>query len=333
MTEDAPPRMKAVEAPASRGNLHPMWLAIKTAISLGLIVVVVWKLDFSAVWEKSRQLSVALILSVVCIFALQTYVAACRWWLILRHHHLGIRLLTTVRITLIGTFFNQLLPSSIGGDVARAWYVYRNGYSKKIAVITVLSDRIYGMLLLACLAIIFFPIIVYFSVSNAALIVVGVLIIGASSALIAAFWLDRLPGWMQRWAFIRHLGSLSEATRAITADRRAIVPLLGLSFLIHAITILATLVLLAAVAPQHNLLLCAALVPVITLMAMVPVSIAGWGVRESIMIYGLGLANVPREAALIVSILIGLSLAAVGLLGGLTWLLQNNRDKPRQPVA
>jgi uncharacterized membrane protein YbhN (UPF0104 family) len=138
---------------------------------------------------------------------------------------------------------------------------------------------------------------------------------------------------MQRWAFIRHLGSLSEATRAIAADRRAVVPVLGLSLLIHAITILATLALLAAVAPQPKLLLCAALVPVITLIAMLPVSIAGWGVRESIMVYGLGLASIPREAALIVSIMIGLSLAAVGLLGGLTWLIQNDRDRSRQPVA
>jgi glycosyltransferase 2 family protein len=165
------------------------------------------------------------------------------------------------------------------------------------------------------------------------LIVIGVLILGASSALIAVFWLDCLPGWMRRWAFIRHLGSLSEATRAVAADRRAVVPILGLSLLIHAITILATLALLAAVAPQHNLLLCAALVPIITLMAMLPVSIAGWGVRESIMVYGLGLANVPREAALIVSILIGLSLVTVGLLGGLTWLLHNESDAPRQPVV
>lgn len=333
MTDDAPPRTEAVEAPARRGKVDPMWLAIKSAISLGLIVVVSWKLDFAAVWDKSRQLSGTLILAVVLMFVVQTVVAAWRWWVILRHHHLAIRLLTAVRISFIGAFFNQLLPSSIGGDVARAWYVYRYGYSKGIAVITVLSDRIYGMLLLACLAIILLPVLVYFSISSEALVVVGVLILAASAALMAAFWLDRLPAWTQRWAVIRHLGSLSEATRAITADTRTLVPILGLSFLIHAITILATLVLLTAVAPQHNLLLCAALVPVITLMAMVPVSIAGWGVRESVMIYGLGLANVPREAALIVSILVGLSLAAVGVLGGLTWLIQNNHDKPRQPLA
>jgi hypothetical protein len=265
------------------------------------------------------------------MFAVQTYVAGWRWWVILRHHHLGIRLLTTVRICLIGAFFNQLLPSSIGGDVARAWYVYRKGHSKRISVITVLSDRIYGMLMLACLAIMFFPVLVYFSVSTEALIVAGVLTMAALSALIAVFWLDFLPSSMQRWALIRHLGSLSEAARAITADRRAIAPLLGLSFLIHAITILAVVVLLEAVGPQSNLLLCAALVPVIMLVAMVPVSIAGWGVRESVMIYGLGLANVPPEAALIVSILLGLSLAVVGLFGGLIWLIQINQRRSWKP--
>ena len=330
MTDDAGPPNEAL---TSRGKAHPLWLALKTAISLGLIIFVFWKLDFASVWEKSRQLSVVLIVSVVLMFAVQTYIAAWRWWVILRHHHLEMRLLTTVRICLIGAFFNQLLPSSIGGDVARAWYVYRNGLSKRMAVITVLSDRIYGMVVLDFLAIVFFPALLYYSVSHEALIVIGVLIMSASSALVAVFWLDCLPDWLQRWAVIRQLGALSAATRAITMDGRAIVPVLGLSLLIHAITILAILLLLAAVAPHHNLFLCAALIPVIILMAMVPMSIAGWGVREGIMVYGLGLANVSQEAALIVSIVVGLSLAAVGLAGGLVWFFQNHLDKPRYKVA
>jgi len=306
---------------------------MKAAISLGLIIVVLRRVDFVTIWEKSRQLSGALIVSVVIMFAVQTYVAAWRWWVILRHHHIDIGLFATVRICLIGAFFNQLLPTSFGGDVARAWYVYRTGCGKKPSVITVLSDRIYGMLTLACLAIISFPVLIHFSVSNDALIMIGALSMGAALALIAAFWLDCLPGWALRWAFIRHLGSLSEATRAIMVDRRAVVPLLGLSFLVHAITVLAIVVLLGAIAPHVNLLLCAALVPVIMLMATVPISIAGWGVRESIMIYGFGLADVRPEAALIVSIMVGLSLAAVGLLGGVTWFIWVNRDRPKRSVA
>ena len=270
MNEDAAPDVEAAEVDASGAKLHPLWIALKVAISLGLIGVVFWKFDFATLWEKSRQLSVALIVAVMLMFVVQTYVAAWRWWVILRHHGLDIRLSTSVRICLIGAFFNQLLPSSFGGDVARAWYVYRKGYSKRIAVITVLSDRIYGMAMLAGLANIFFPVLVYFSVSHDALIAIGVVIMSASSALIAAFWLDRLPAWTRRWSFIRHLGALSEATRAVTADRSAILPLLGLSFLIHAVTILAIVALLGAVAPHVNLLLCAALVPVIMLMATVP---------------------------------------------------------------
>jgi len=333
MTEDAQPQMDTVEAIASRGKPHPMWIVLKAAISLGLFVVVFWRFDFATLWERSRQLSGALISAVVLMFAVQAFFAAWRWWVILRHHRLGMRLSTTMRICLIGAFFNQLLPSSFGGDVARAWYVYRNGHSKRISVLTVLSDRIYGMAMLAGLAAIFFPVLVHYSVKPDALIVIGAVIAAASTALGAAFWLDRLPAWTLRWRFMRHLGYLSEATRAVAGDRRAMAPLLALSLLIHAVTILAILVLLAAIAPRLNLLLCAALVPVIMLMAMVPISIAGWGVRESIMIYGLGLANVPPEAALITSILVGLSLAAVGLLGGLAWLVQVNRDARRQPVV
>jgi uncharacterized protein (TIRG00374 family) len=273
------------------------------------------------------------ILAVVILLVVQACIAACRWWVIMRHQHVGIRLLTTVRIGFVGAFFNQLLPSSIGGDVARAWYVYRNGYNKGRSVIAVLSDRIYGMLLLVCLAILFFPVLVYFAVDNAKLVVLAALNLTAASALTAAFWLDRLPAWIKRWPLVRHLGSLSQATRAIAADKRARGAVLGLSLVVHLITLMATLLLLAAVIPHPNLLFCAALVPIITLIATVPVSIAGWGVREGVMIYGLGLASVPKEAALIVSILLGLSLAAVGALGGIAWLIESHRVKLLQRTA
>jgi glycosyltransferase 2 family protein len=333
MTEDMAARRQTSVAQAGIGKVHRLGLAVKTAISVGLIVLVLRKIDFATLWTESRQLSVSLILGVVLTLLVQTYIAAYRWWVIMRHHQLDIRLLTTVRISFIGAFFNQLLPSSIGGDVARAWYVYCKGYSRGISVVSVISDRIYGMLLLVCLAIILFPVLVYFSISTEALIAFGGLISAALLALLVAFWLDGLPGRLQRRTLIRHLATLSAATRAIARDKWTSAPVLGLSLLVHVITIVTMLLLLSAVAPQHNLLLCAALVPLITLIAMVPVSIAGWGVREGVMVYGLGLAHVPKEAALIVSILFGLSLAAVGVVGGLIWVVENNHATPRHPVA
>jgi uncharacterized protein (TIRG00374 family) len=333
MTGDAPPRAETIEASEDHGKGRFIWFTIKTAISIGLIAIIFRKLDLARVWEESRQVPVMVIMAVVLLLVVQAVIAAWRWWVIMRHQHLGIRLPMTVRISFVGAFFNQLLPSSIGGDVARAWYVYRGGYGKGRSVIAVLSDRIYGMLLLVCLAIMFFPVLVYFSVDKSALVVFAALILTASSALIAAFWFDRLPAWFRRWTLFRHLGSLSRATRAIATDRWVRLPVLGLSLVVHLVTLLATLILLAAVVPQPNLLFCAALVPTITLIATVPISIAGWGVREGLMIYGLGLASIPKEAALVVSIILGLSLAAVGALGGIAWIVESYRVKLLQRVA
>jgi uncharacterized protein (TIRG00374 family) len=331
VTENAPPGADIVAEIEGRRKLHPLWLVLKTAISLGLIVVVLWKLDLATIWEKTRQLSVGLMLSVVSLFVVQTCVAARRWGVILHHHHVDIRVSAALRICFIGAFFNQILPSSIGGDVARAWYVYRSGGNKMTSVMTVLSDRIYGMLALTALALIVIPVLSRYSIGNRALYAVIALVVAASFSLLTVFWLDHLPKWMKSWTFIRHLGSLSAAVRGVAADGDAVLPLLALSFLIHIITVLAIVIFLAAVAPQSNLILCAALVPTIMLVAMVPVSIAGWGVRESVMIYGLGLAGVEAEAALVVSILVGLSLAAVGLLGGLIWVIQINSGNSQAP--
>jgi glycosyltransferase 2 family protein len=320
------------DTPSQAGKLHAAGFAFKAMVSIGLIAIIARKFDLASAWGISRQLSATVIVCVVLLFTVQTQIAACRWWVILRHHQVAIRLMATIRICFIGAFFNQVLPSSIGGDVARAWYVYRSGFGRKTAAITVLSDRIYGMLMLAFLAVFFYPILVYFHVGDDALAVIGLVVVGALCALMAVFWLDRLPAWMRRWTLVRHLGSLSEATRAVSLDRGVAAPLLGLSLLVHAFTILAILVLVESLAPQCNMLLCVALVPVIMLMAMVPISIAGWGVRESVMIYGLGLAKVPREAALVVSIVVGLSLVAVGLLGGWAWLTEPGRKKGTEVV-
>ena len=324
--------MARPEFPTGRREFQLLWSGLKIIVSIVLICIVFWKLDLRAAWEKSQQLSGVVILVVLSMFFLQTCIAALRWWIILRHQQFGIDLMNSLRICFIGAFFNQLLPSSFGGDVARVWYLYRAGFRKGNSVVTVLSDRVYGMLTLVCCAAFSFPVLIYYSIGRQALIGVFLLIMCAFSALCAAFCLDRLPKWMQLWPLIRHLGSLSQSMRAITADRRAIIPLLGLSFLVHAVTILASSILIGAVAPGFNILLCAALIPVIMLVSMTPISIAGWGVREGAMVYGLGLAHVPSEAALIVSIFIGISLAAVGIVGGLMLFLQNGRDRTAQQV-
>jgi uncharacterized membrane protein YbhN (UPF0104 family) len=67
-----------------------------------------------------------------------------------------------------------------------------------------------------------------------------------------------------------------------------------------------------------------AFVPVALLTAMVPISFAGWGVRELSFVYFLGSAGVSAEAALSLSIAFGLLRVLIGAIGGLTWVVLND---------
>jgi hypothetical protein len=64
---------------------------------------------------------------------------------------------------------------------------------------------------------------------------------------------------------------------------------------------------------------CILLVPPVILVTVVPISIAGWGVREGAMVVAFGFIGVPANAAFAVSVLFGLTLAAASLPGSLLW--------------
>jgi uncharacterized membrane protein YbhN (UPF0104 family) len=67
-------------------------------------------------------------------------------------------------------------------------------------------------------------------------------------------------------------------------------------------------------------------VPLASLLMTVPVSVAGWGVREGVMVVGLGYAGMDAEKAVALSILYGLLLLVVALPGGFVWLLDGRRQ-------
>jgi hypothetical protein len=56
------------------------------------------------------------------------------------------------------------------------------------------------------------------------------------------------------------------------------------------------------------------------------VSIAGWGLRESSMMVAFGYAGLPRTDGVIISLLYGAMIFAVGAAGGLAWILSSEKS-------
>ena len=63
----------------------------------------------------------------------------------------------------------------------------------------------------------------------------------------------------------------------------------------------------------------------VLLIATIPLSIAGWGTRETAMVLAFGYAGLPESDGLIVSVLLGIAMFAAGLPGGVIWILDRGK--------
>lgn len=306
----------------SFGGRRPrLWIVLlKVAVSVGLVAIVLSNIDLRAARDKLELLSVVPIVLVVFILTAQALLAACRWRAILRYQGIPFTFAETCRIFLIGAFFNQVLPSSFGGDVVRGWCVYRAGYGKGVAAISILTDRMYGMAALVLLALLTLPGVAQVVDDRLSVLAVGVAVLGASFALVGFMWLDKLPRALQRWKIFRGLSAWSGTLRGVVSRPGTATAVMGLSLSVHLLTVVAIASMIAVLEPGAHLGASALVLPIIALLSMVPLSVAGWGVREGVMVYGLGLVGVAPESALVASVVFGLVLTAIGVFGGAVWL-------------
>jgi uncharacterized membrane protein YbhN (UPF0104 family) len=287
-------------------------------------------------WYVSRQIDLRQALSAVplldfrwaafAIFlvVLQIPLLGVRWCSIL--DALAVRTarvtaVATIAVSAIGVFFAQVLPS-VAGEGVRAWLLVRLGCDWRSAVTSVVIDRGVGVGLLIAIG---FGILLLMPSSLTALGGYREVVLGLYGAmlLVAALGLVLAPTvapWLSRWRFSRWL-----ATLAVDARRVLLGPygpmILGIGCLVHLLTI----VVIWSLGRAQGMLLpvsdAAILFTVMISVALVPISIGGWGLREVAVISLLGNHGVPPERALLFSVCFGLALAVGSLPGALAWLL------------
>jgi uncharacterized membrane protein YbhN (UPF0104 family) len=294
---------------------------IKVALSLVLIAIVVRAFDVRGVAAQFMKVDAVTLLLAIVVALVIALLHAGRWLAVIgaSNYRLGFR--TALEVVLIGHFFNQVLPSSVGGDAMRVWCAYRAGLGFGTAAGTVIIDRVLtlvSLLLLTAAGLPWLFDIVADPVARWALSTV----ICASLAGFAAFLaIVRLPQLALRWRAVRPLLDLAALARKVMFRARYALPVILLSVLSFVGFAFIVFCLARAMQLDVTLMNCVLLVPPVILVTVVPVSIAGWGVREGAMVVAFGFLNVPANAAFAVSVLFGLTLAIASLPGSLFWWL------------
>jgi uncharacterized membrane protein YbhN (UPF0104 family) len=286
-------------------------------------------------WYVSRQIDLSQVLSAfslldfrwaalaISLAMLQIPLVAARWRGILDAlAALDVRMTraAVVAATAVGAFFTQVLPS-VAGDGVRAWLVVRLGCEWRKAVTSVVIDRGVGVGLLIALG---FVILLLPSGLTAlggyrhiVLIVYGALLgAGVLSLLLTPIFVPLLA----RWRYSRWIGTLAASAHRVLIGGKS-PAILGLGCLVHVVTI----VIVWSLGQAQGLALpipdAAVLFAVMVGVAVVPISIGGWGLREIAVISLLGHYGVAPERALLFSLCFGLAFAIGSLPGAFVWLL------------
>jgi len=100
--------------------------------------------DFGKLTGTLLGMSLWVFLGVVGILFFSQFIFVSRWWVLLRVQGININIWAAFKLHLLGLFYNNFLPSSVGGDVLRAWYVTKHTDKKLEAVLSVFVDRAIG---------------------------------------------------------------------------------------------------------------------------------------------------------------------------------------------
>jgi hypothetical protein len=246
-------------------------------------------------------------------------VVALRWHLILSAEAPSPGPAVLLKIVLVGLFFNQVLPTGVGGDAARVWRCCKFGIALGTALKSILLDRACGYLVLILVYAANLPdLLRVFSDPRQKAAIVTALGVGFLG-LVALLLLDCLPRPLLRLQLVAPLAELSRETRRLFTRPARSAAVLGLSAVTMGFTILGFKLVADSVDSHLPLGDWIMIVPPVTLIQLLPISLAGWGVREAVLVVALASFGVPAETALATSVLLGLCLVASGLPGGLIW--------------
>ena len=305
-----------------------MGLALKGAVSVGLIWYLIDHTEIDV--EPGRLLALAPGYAILALLVSAVQIAICvfRWRAVLVAIGQPLPLPTLLRLFLIGSFFSQTLPSSVGGDAFRVYLAHKAGQTLGGAFNGVMLERVAIVAAIPLLAALMLPGLLPLlqpDVVPWALAAVAVLAVGSAVGIAVLAGLERLPESIRHWRVVAHLMRLGGDARRLFLVPRHAATILAWSVAGHANVSLIIFVLAAGLGVNIGLVDCLALFPLVLLATTIPVSIGGWGVREGAMIAAFALVGVPRQDTFVVSVLFGLLAMAISLPGGILWLLSRQR--------
>ncbi|MBI1954215.1 MAG: flippase-like domain-containing protein [Proteobacteria bacterium] len=310
-----------------------IFVFFKLFVSSIIIYILVSKIGFQNFYTQLQELSLSWTGVSIVMILTALYFATLRLNRILRtiltdpkaqqtQISKGFSIKSLYKLSIIGFSFNQVLPGLVGGDAFKAYAFNQSGLPLSSTAICLLLDRLYGILALSFFSllgfVIYFDVIVIKPFENIIFLSGLILLVSTLGLFLFAY----LPDSIFNYKFLKFLLPFKRAV--VLTTHYPFFKIISSSILVHLSLILCFQCLAYDLNIDIPFTVLFSIIPSAFLLSALPISFAGWGLREGAMVFGLSSFGIDQESALVLSFSYGIIQLLVAIPGFLLWFSYKN---------
>jgi glycosyltransferase 2 family protein len=304
----------------------PWGRILRPIISIGLLYVLFRITDMDELLNVAKNVNFVLLGITLIIILIALLISAYKWQRLLTVQNVKVSLPRLFNSYLIGQFFNNFLPTNIGGDVMRIHDVAIYTGKTPETVASVVSERLLAALALVLTAAIGL-VFSYSTSSRFGWLVIVVFVVVLTIVLLFAIekWrtaLGRKIRLPEKFGLRRWLSGVGKSTGMCLQNKTNVAWVLILSVAFNCTVVIVTYFIFLALGLSVSFVYCLLFVPIISAIQMLPISISGFGIREGAYVYFFGSVGLSSAQAIASSLLFWILVAIVSLAGGVIFALR-----------
>lgn len=297
-------------------------LLLRVLLSVALIAALVYHIGSAAILARLGSVHWHTVALAVLTLAISFLFVTPRWAIILDAFGYRVRAKQLVGSVLLGFLFNQLLPTAIGGEVVRVWRARQLGVPLDVAVYSVLLDRASGVFVAFVGAMVLLPFGGPHHGQGTLFWILALIAIAGAIGCVMLLAISRMePSRLPVPANLHQsILKASDGLNTLIRTPSATIYVLALACVNQGLPVITIWLFGSDLSLGLGFADIALVTMISTLAATLPLSFAGWGIREGALVYLFGLYDVSADVALAISMLYGVAQAIAGAPGALLLL-------------
>ncbi|WP_455220056.1 lysylphosphatidylglycerol synthase transmembrane domain-containing protein [Kaarinaea lacus] len=309
---------------------RPVVIALKVLVTVILISWVLSQVDLDSLTSSISNTNLFYYSLAIASHAIAFIIFSIRWWYLYKTGDSSSKYRDTFKSYYLGLFFNNFLPTGIGGDVVRILRLRKLGYNTHILVSSSLMDRMLGLTSILMMGLVALSITPTFAISTNTKLFISAIAIMAPFGLLFLFsdYMPRLTNYLSQKF---HKGKFTDFILTVVStlheyrhSRPRILIALIFSIVAQYFIIISYILVGMSLDIDLSIAIYFIIIPTVFLATSLPISVGGLGVREGVIVSLFTLFNVDTQAAIALSFLYFFIILLISLPGGLV-LLSNKK--------